>query len=166
MNKKKTLLCLILFVCICGIALDSYLVYTHIMYRKNEKFKSGTCAWMAPEGKDDPCKQVNTSKYSEFMGIPVAVFGTAFFAWIFLLTFFSLFKAELQKFLLGVSLLSSGINILGYAFLTFKSVTELHHLCPLCITSATVMTFVFLLTVLYIRSLSRPLEHSAKGVRS
>ncbi len=148
-KKKKSVLYAVLFFCLCGVILDSYLVYTHIMYRKNEKFKSTTCAWIS--GEDDPCKQVNTSKYSEFMGIPVAVFGTAFFAWIFLLTFFSLFKAELQRFLLGISLLSSGMNVLGYAFLTFKSVTELHHLCPLCITSAAIMTIVFLLTLIHLR---------------
>lgn len=158
-KQKKILLYAVLFFALCGMILDSYLVYTHAMYRKDEKFKSDTCAWIS-QGKDDPCKQVNTSKYSEFMGIPVAVFGTAFFAWIFLLTFFSLFKAELQRFLLGISLLSSGMNVLGYVFLTFKSVTELHHLCPLCVTSGTLMTFVFLLTALYCRTLARPIAPS------
>lgn len=147
---KKTLLYAVLFFTLCGMMLDSYLVYTHTMYRKDEKFKSSTCAWIS-EGKDDPCKQVNTSKYSEFMGIPVAVFGTAFFMWIFILTLFCILSPSMQKPLLSISLLSSGFNLLGYLYFTYAELFVIHHICPLCVTSAALMAVTFLLTFIALK---------------
>lgn len=157
---KKTLLYAVLFFTLCGVVLDSYLVHVHFKYREDTSFKSSTCAWMS--GGNDPCKQVNTSEYSEFMGIPVAIFGIAFFSWIFLLTAFALRNALLQKFLLGISLLSSGFNLLGYAYLTYAELFKIHHICPLCVTSASIMFIVFILTLLQYRT---PENQSLSPVR-
>lgn len=148
---KKNLLYVILFFALCGIFLDTYLTHTHFKYRQDTSFKSSTCAWMS--GESDPCKQVNTSDYSEFRGIPVAIFGIAFFSWLFLLTLFCILSPSMQKPLLSISLLSSGFNLFGYAYLTYAELFIIHHICPLCVTSATLMTVVFILTLLHFRSL-------------
>ncbi len=146
---KKNLLYVILFFALCGIFLDTYLTHTHFKYRQDTSFKSSTCAWMS--GGNDPCKQVNTSEYSEFRGIPVAIFGIAFFLWIFLLTLFCILSPSMQKPLLSISLLSSGFNLLGYAYLTYAELFVIHHICPLCVTSAALMAVTFLLTFIALK---------------
>jgi uncharacterized membrane protein len=94
------------------------------------------------------CWTVNTSSYSEIYGIPVSVIGAAgYIAIIGLL----LFEGRLKKvnavlFHYGVFGLSL-IGVLFSAYLTYIEVAVLHAICPFCVSSAVLMTVIFILSI-------------------
>jgi uncharacterized membrane protein len=119
---------------VIGLLVASYLVYI--------KFNPSSTLCV---GAGD-CEAVNTSIYSEFRGIPVAALGALSYA-----------------FLLGVLLLESrwtlaeewgplavfGMALAGTlysAYLTYIEVAVLHKICPYCVTSAVVMTLIFVIS--------------------
>ncbi len=93
------------------------------------------------------CFTVNTSKYSEIFGIPVAVFGVLGYLLILLVLYFEKRSEFLQVnsdyILFGLTL----VGILYSAYLTYLELFVILAICPFCVLSAISMTILFILTI-------------------
>jgi uncharacterized membrane protein len=94
------------------------------------------------------CSLVNSSKYAEVYGIPVAVVGVGGYLAILAL----LWMERRSSFLTGnVTLVVFGLALVGFLFTLYLIYVELaliHALCPFCVTSQITMTVLFVLSVI------------------
>ena len=98
------------------------------------------------------CKTVNASRYSEInlagLNIPVAVLGVAGHAAILGVLLFERKSDFLQQ---NGSLAFFGLSLLGFLFtlyLIYVEIALIKALCPFCLASQTVMTIIFILSVI------------------
>jgi uncharacterized membrane protein len=94
------------------------------------------------------CSTVNSSKYSEVNGIPVAVFGVLGYAAILVVHFF---ENRNRFFKQNGTLIIFGMALTGFLFtlwLIYVEVAILNALCPFCVTSQTAMTLIFMIAVI------------------
>ncbi|MGD0005100.1 MAG: vitamin K epoxide reductase family protein [Anaerolineaceae bacterium] len=103
---------------------------------------------MCIQGLGD-CFTVNTSKYSEIDGIPVALIGAVAYIFLFLLLIVEnrsdFLKSNSDLFIFGITL--SGT--LFSAYLTYIELLVLRMICPFCMVSA--ITILILLVISIIR---------------
>ena len=94
------------------------------------------------------CKTVNASRYAEVYGIPVAVLGMAGYSAILAVL---LLERKPGFFQQNGTLLFFGLSLTGFLFtlyLIFVEVALIKAYCPFCITSQTVMTIIFIISVI------------------
>jgi uncharacterized membrane protein len=94
------------------------------------------------------CKTVNASRYAEVYGIPVAVLGVAGYSAILAVLLLERKPGFFQE---NGSLLFFGLSLTGFLFtlyLIFVEVALIKAYCPFCITSQTVMTIIFIISVI------------------
>jgi len=94
------------------------------------------------------CKTVNASRYAEVYGIPVAVLGVAGYSAILAVL---LLEPRPGFFQQNGTLLFFGLSLTGFLFtlyLIFVEVALIKAYCPFCITSQTVMTLIFIISVI------------------
>jgi uncharacterized membrane protein len=131
--------------CLIGIGVAGYLVYVH--YAKIKII----C------GANGGCETVQSSVYSKLAGIPVAVLGLAGYIGI-------LFSLAIRSEFGRVA--GFGIALVGFLFsmyLTYREAFTIHAYCYWCLSSATLMTvLVILTTVRLIRA--DPIERRSKTV--
>ena len=93
------------------------------------------------------CETVNTSAYSEIHGIPIALIGlTAYLALAALFAFENrtpLLQDYAPLAIFGLALTGT----LYSAYLTYVELFVLHAVCPYCVTSALLITGIFILSV-------------------
>ncbi len=104
------------------------------------------------------CEAVNTSRYSEFLGIPVALMGGLSYVSLFVLSLAALrdyypYYARLGQFLLAA------IGVAFSAYLTYIELGVLHEICPWCVLSAIIITIIAVLSVLELRAYSLAEEY-------
>ena len=100
------------------------------------------------------CSEVNSSRYSEINGIPVAVLGMVGYAAILALLFLEQRPGIFQE---NGTMMFFGVSLLGFLFtlyLIYVEVALIHAYCPFCLTSQAVMTVIFIISV--IRLLRQP----------
>jgi uncharacterized membrane protein len=114
-------------------------VYLSIMKLSNN---SSMCI----QGLGD-CWTVNTSKYSQIYGIPIAILGTLAFLTLLVLSFLDgrnpFWKSYSNYFIFGVTL----IGTLYSAYLTYLEIEIIRAICPFCILSAISMLVLFIMSV-------------------
>jgi uncharacterized membrane protein len=116
--------------CLIGIGVATYLTYTH--YAKIKVI----C------GSNGGCETVQSSVYSKLDGIPVAVLGLAGYIGI-------LFSLAIRNELGRVA--GFGIALVGFLFsmyLTYREAFTIHAYCYWCLSSATLMTLLVILTTI------------------
>jgi len=90
---------------------------------------------------------VNTSKYSQIYGIPIAILGTLAFVTLLVLSFLDgrtpFWKSYAIYFIFGVTL----IGTLYSAYLTYLELEIIRAICPFCVLSATSMLILFIMSV-------------------
>jgi uncharacterized membrane protein len=94
------------------------------------------------------CKTVNASRYAEVYGIPVAVLGVAGYSAILAVL---LLERKPGFFQQNGTMLFFGLSLTGFLFtlyLIFVEVALIRAYCPFCITSQTVMTIIFIISVI------------------
>jgi uncharacterized membrane protein len=94
------------------------------------------------------CSVVNSSRYSEVSGIPVAVLGVAGYAAILGVL---LLERRNNFFKQNGSMLFFGLSITGFLFtvwLIYVEVALIKALCPFCLTSQAAMTVIFVLSII------------------
>lgn len=98
------------------------------------------------------CASVNSSRYAEMWGIPVALFGAATYLVILgLLLLEGRWSHIIYPFRLGVF----GVTLVGTlysAYLTYVEVAILRAICPYCVVSALLMTALFVLGIIRLRA--------------
>jgi uncharacterized membrane protein len=94
------------------------------------------------------CSEVNSSRYSQINGIPVAVLGvigyTAILALLFLEQRPGFFRENGTMMFFGVSLL----GFLFTLYLIYLEIALIKAYCPFCLTSQAVMTVIFIISVI------------------
>ena len=93
------------------------------------------------------CSVVNSSKYAEVYGIPVAIVGIGGY-----LAILGILLSERRNSFLhqNGTMLLFGLALIGFLFTVYLIYVELaliHALCPFCVTSQITMTLLFILTV-------------------
>lgn len=97
------------------------------------------------------CWSVNTSKYSEVYGIPVSIFGILGYLLITLLILIIRYNTALEK---TASYLFFALTCFGFLYsiyLTYIEIFVLKALCPFCILSATIMTVLFVISLVNLK---------------
>jgi uncharacterized membrane protein len=101
------------------------------------------------------CETVNLSRWSVFIGAPVAAWGVAFYVVLFALALVSLEGRYADS--LGMSKLLavvSGGGVVFSVWLTYLELFVIHAVCQWCVISAIIVTIVFVVTVLDLRDRS------------
>lgn len=128
-----------LFLAILGLVVASYLVYI--------KFNPASSLCTGVGG----CASVNASIYSDLMGLPVAAYGAAAFAFLLGVLLFETHSDLLREWgplaVFGVALAGT----LYSAYLTYIEIAVIKAICPYCVTSAVIMTLTFLVSVFRLR---------------
>ena len=97
------------------------------------------------------CWTVNTSKYSEILGVPISLFGAAAYLVILLiLTLGNRYKI-LSKY---GTILFFGIALSGTiysVYLTYLEIWVLHAICPFCIVSALLMVLLLIFSIIQLK---------------
>ena len=129
--SARTLRLTLIVLSVIGVALAAYLTYVHY---------SGVEPPCSIKG--NPCSQVQKSKYSEFIGIPVALMGLI--GYIAILGTLLLPEGENPR------LATAAIALGGFGFsmyLTYREIFTLEKICEWCVGSAVLLTIIMLLSV-------------------
>jgi uncharacterized membrane protein len=99
------------------------------------------------------CETVNTSRYARFLGLPVASWGLG--AYLLLLVLSLAGVQEAHEGSPGITwwlVLLSGWGTLFSGWLTYLELFVIHAICIWCVTSAAIMTLIFLVSLLDLRN--------------
>lgn len=94
------------------------------------------------------CSVVNSSRYSEVSGVPVAVLGVLGYAAILALLFLETRPGFFEE---NGTMMLFGVTLTGFLFtlyLIYVEVALIKAYCPFCLTSQAVMTIIFILSVI------------------
>ena len=93
------------------------------------------------------CESVNSSRYAQIGGVPIALLGAGAYLVILALLFLEarggVWKEYGSMVVFGISF----AGVLFSAYLTYIEVAVLHAICPYCILSAIVMVILLALTI-------------------
>jgi uncharacterized membrane protein len=99
-------------------------------------------------GQYSGCETVNSSIYSEVAGIPVALLGAG--VYLLILIFLLLegqgdfWRSNSPLFVFGLTL----VGVLFSAYLTYLELAVIHAACIYCVTSAILITILFIIAIL------------------
>jgi uncharacterized membrane protein len=112
------------------------------------------------------CETVNTSKWSRFLGLPVAVWGLLFYVDVFLVALAgTLARFEDEPAISFVLAGEAAVGVLFSAWLTYLELGVIHAICIWCVTSAVIVTAILLVSVADLREVraSREIENTEAG---
>ncbi|MBI4674506.1 MAG: vitamin K epoxide reductase family protein [Chloroflexi bacterium] len=121
-----------------GLAVSIYLLTVHL------GLWSAVCL-----GVGD-CEAVNTSRFSEFLGLPVALWGIGAYLTLFALSVAimrNIFAEWARRGLFAVA----AIGVAFSAYLTYIELYVLYEVCPWCVLSAIIVTLIAVLSALELR---------------
>ncbi|MBM3123198.1 MAG: vitamin K epoxide reductase family protein, partial [Chloroflexi bacterium] len=107
---------------------------------------------LAACGPIGDCESVNSSRYAEIAGIPVALLGAL--GYLAVLAFL-VAECWLPRQIENLHLAVFGIALIGTlysAYLTYIEVAVLRAVCPYCVISAVAMTAIFIISILRLRA--------------
>ena len=98
------------------------------------------------------CETVNTSKWSSFLGLPVAAWGLFFYIDVFAIALVGTIpRFENEPLISLVLAAEAAVGVLFSAWLTYLELGVIHAICIWCVTSAVVVTLIFLTSALDLR---------------
>ena len=102
------------------------------------------------------CETVQTSVWSRFAGVEVALIGVVGYSALVLVSLGSL-QPSLAARRWPVSLLAglAGVGVGFTAYLTYLELFVIHAICRWCVTSATIIVAIFAVALLELRALAR-----------
>ncbi len=101
------------------------------------------------------CETVNTSRWSMFLGLPVAAWGMAAYLVLLMLSLIGLQPRFDGSRPVAVALTGiAGAGTLFSAWLTYLELAVIHAICIWCVTSAVIIGTIFLVSVLDLRSVT------------
>jgi uncharacterized membrane protein len=94
------------------------------------------------------CETVNTSKWSRFLGLPVAAWGLLFYLDVFAVALVGTmrrfeFEPAISFLLVG----EAAVGVLFSAWLTYLELGVIHAICIWCVTSAVIVTLILLTAI-------------------
>ena len=98
------------------------------------------------------CETVNTSRWSRFLGLPVAAWGLLFYLDVFLIALAgTLARFEDEPAISFVLAGEAAVGVLFSAWLTYLELGVIHAVCIWCVTSAGIVTVIFLVSTADLR---------------
>jgi len=97
------------------------------------------------------CFTVNTSRFSEVYGIPIALFGLGAYLLIIAILLFEARNKFLQE---NASMALFGISLVGVLYSIYLSYLEAYVIlawCPYCVLSAVMITIVFVISIIRLK---------------
>jgi uncharacterized membrane protein len=103
------------------------------------------------------CETVNSSRWSRFLGFPVAAWGLLFYLDVFAIAFIgTLPRFENEPVISTVLVAEAAIGVLFSGWLTYLELGVIHAICIWCVTSAVVVTAILLVSVADYREVRAP----------
>jgi uncharacterized membrane protein len=103
------------------------------------------------------CETVNISRWSVFLGLPVAAWGLFFYIDVFVIAVVGTTpRFENEQVISFVLVAQAAIGVLFSAWLTYLELAVIHAICIWCVTSAAIVTAIFLVSAADLRELRRP----------
>jgi uncharacterized membrane protein len=100
------------------------------------------------------CETVNTSRWSVFLGLPVAAWGLLFYVDVFIIALLGTMpRFEYEPVISLVLVAQAAIGVLFSAWLTYLELSVIHAICIWCVTSAVIVTVIFLVSVADLREI-------------
>jgi uncharacterized membrane protein len=94
------------------------------------------------------CETVNTSKWSRFLGLPVAAWGLLFYLDVFAVALVGTMRRfEFEPAISFVLVGEAAVGVLFSAWLTYLELGVIHAICIWCVTSAVIVTLILLTTI-------------------
>jgi uncharacterized membrane protein len=91
------------------------------------------------------CETVNTSRWSILLGLPVAAWGLLFYIDVFVIALLGTMPRFEDEPVVSIVLAVEGaIGVLFSAWLTYLELAVIHAICIWCVTSAFIVTVIFL----------------------
>ena len=101
------------------------------------------------------CETVNTSKWSRFLGLPVAAWGLLFYLDVFAIALVGTFpRFENERVISIVLVAETVVGVLFSAWLTYLELAVIHAICIWCVASAVIVTLILLVSVADLREIS------------
>ena len=98
------------------------------------------------------CETVNTSKWSTFLHLPVALWGLLFYLEVFVVSLVGTIpRFENEPFVSILLVAEAAIGVLFSAWLTYLELAVIHAICIWCVTSAVVVTAIFFVSLADLR---------------
>jgi uncharacterized membrane protein len=95
------------------------------------------------------CETVNLSKWSTFIGLPVAAWGFFFYVDVFAIALVgTLPRFESEPLISLVLTAEAAVGVLFSAWLTYLELGVIRAICIWCVTSAVLVTLIFLTSAL------------------
>src|SRR5687768_12158827 len=102
------------------------------------------------------CETVNTSRWSTFLGLPVAAWGLGFYITTLAVAIAGLQDRWVDERSPSVVLVAlSGWGVLFSAWLTYLELFVIHAICMWCVVSAVIVTLIFIISVLDLRDYAK-----------
>ncbi len=123
---------------VAGIAVSIYLLTVHWGW------------WSAVCIGVGDCEAVNTSRFSEFLGLPVALWGIGAYVTMLVLSILVMlgkFTPWPQRGLFAAAAIGVAFSI----YLTYIELYVLYEICPWCVLSAIIVTTIAVLSALELR---------------
>jgi uncharacterized membrane protein len=104
------------------------------------------------------CETVNTSRWSMFLGLPVAAWGLFFYLDVFVIAFLGTMpRWENQPVISIILVAQAAIGVLFSAWLTYLELAVIHAICIWCVTSAIIVLIILVVSVADLRELGTPI---------
>jgi len=98
------------------------------------------------------CETVNTSKWSRFLGLPVAAWGLLFYLDVFAVSVIgTLARFEDERVISVILAAEAAIGVLFSVWLTYLELGVIHAICIWCVTSAVVVTLILIVSAMDLR---------------
>ena len=100
------------------------------------------------------CETVNTSKWSRFLGLPVAAWGLLFYIDVFLIALVgTLERLENHPIISLVLVVEAAVGVLFSVWLTYLELAVIHAICIWCVASAIIVTLILGVSVADLKDL-------------
>jgi len=98
------------------------------------------------------CETVNTSRWSMFLGIPVAAWGLLFYLDVFVVALIGTMPRFENEPVISIALVAqAAIGVLFSAWLTYLELGVIHAICIWCVTSACIVVAILLVSIADLR---------------
>jgi uncharacterized membrane protein/protein-disulfide isomerase len=124
-----------------GLAASSAATYVHYNLIQNPDYSS-FCDINATVS----CKAAYLSRFGSFAGVPVAVGGVCFFAWVLLLLWGAGGKSRIQDSAPAYIFASSTLALAVVFYLAYASLFILKEVCPLCVATYAAVIGIFVIS--------------------
>jgi uncharacterized membrane protein len=103
------------------------------------------------------CETVNTSRWSVFLGLPVAAWGFLFYVDVFGVALLGTMPRWENESVISIVLVGqAAVGVLFSAWLTYLELAVIQAICIWCVASAFIVTVIFVVSIADLREVRNP----------